>query len=41
MQDIIRKVCTDEISASEAKVFFEEALRELERLDTFLQVPKK
>lgn len=41
MQDIIRKVCTDEISASEAKVLFEKALRELERLDTWLQVPKK
>ncbi len=41
MQNVIRQVCTDEMSASEAISEFKHSLSELETLDTWLQVPKK
>ncbi len=41
MQDLIRKVCSGEVSSKEAKAKFEVALNELEILDKWLQVPHK
>ena len=41
MQDLIRKVCTGEVSPIEARIKFEEALIELRKVDSYLQLPKK
>ena len=41
MQDFIRKVCTGEKSPTEARIKFEEALIELRKVDSYLQIPKK
>ena len=41
MKEILRQVCTGEMPASEAKSKFEYALVELNKLDTWLQVPQK
>ena len=41
MIETIRKVCTGEITPEEAKTFFTHTLVELERIDSWLQIPKK
>ena len=41
MIETIRKVCTGEISPEEAKSTFNHVLVELERIDSWLQIPKK
>lgn len=41
MQELIRKVCTDEITPEDAKRKFESALEELNKLDSWLQIPTK
>ena len=41
MQDLIRKVCTGEVSPIEARIEFEKALVELRKIDSYLQLPKK
>ncbi|MBE5819863.1 MAG: hypothetical protein E7310_03475 [Clostridiales bacterium] len=37
----LRQVCTGEASPEDATEFFEHALKEIEKIDTWLQVPKK
>lgn len=39
--NLLRQVCTGEISSSEAIDFFRSALNELETLNKWLQIPKK
>ena len=41
MQNLIRKVCTGEVSPIEARIEFEKALVELRKVDSYLQIPKK
>ena len=41
MQDLVRKVCTGEVTPDEAIVVIREALVELEWLDKWLQIPLK
>ena len=40
-KDLIRQVCTGEMSSNEAHNLLSHALIEFERLDNWLQVPKK
>ena len=40
-KDLIRQVCTGELSSHDAEALICHALSELDRLDTWLQVPKK
>ena len=41
LQQLVRKVCTGEISPTEALAAFQLALNEFEAIDAWLQVPKK